>query len=336
MLRKPSIQILAVLVVVSVASGGNGTKSNNMAACRSALQTYGEVMGNLQSCAVVSILPSNICQNCLVPYLAVLREYKNLDTVQFSNTETCKQFYVNSAHFLAADSYMFTHTFEAAVNASSPFLRANCGSCYAGDRLSMDSDLKPAIEDYIKSYVDVKACFEKWAFVVDDTASPVCAHCSDAFQKSQELFLTTIMHNATDYLSFTKVCLDVADRYQELNHLYQKYDCNPNVRAYVDMGVEFGFGIAFLLIGVMFYGPTYSALDRRIDIKRKNSVYIRSQCSENMQGSRRRGTSSSSSDADSVSPSVYTITDNCPYPSTSTRTNQSMFNEDVTVATLKT
>ena len=63
---------------------------------------------------------------------------------------------------------------------------------------------------------------------------------------------------------------------------------------------------------------------------------IRSQCSENMQGSRRRGTSSSSSDADSGSPSVYTITDNCPYPSTSTRTNQSMFNEDVTVATLKT
>ena len=77
------------------------------------------------------------------------------------------------------------------MNASSPFLRANCGSCYAGDRLSMDSDLKPAIEDYIKSYVDVKACFEKWAFVVDDTASPVCAHCSDAFQKSQELFLST-------------------------------------------------------------------------------------------------------------------------------------------------
>ena len=91
-------------------------------------------------------------------------------------------------------------------------MRANCGSCYAGDKLSMDSDLKPAIEDYIKSYVDVKACFDKWAFVVDDTASPVCAHCSDVFQKSQQLFLTTIMHNATDYLSFTKVCLDVADR----------------------------------------------------------------------------------------------------------------------------
>ena len=47
--------------------GGGDVGGSDMSACRSALASYSGAMGDLQSCVVVSILPSDICQVRLLP-----------------------------------------------------------------------------------------------------------------------------------------------------------------------------------------------------------------------------------------------------------------------------
>jgi len=278
--------------------GGGDVGSSDMSACRSALASYSGAMGDLQSCVVVSILPSDICQNCLLPYLGVIRQYKNLDQVRFSERETCKQLYVNSAHFLTTDSYMFTHTYEAAVNSSSPFLRGNCQSCYVqSQNLTVDSQLREEVETYLQMYLDVKLCFMKWEaqehLPGEDDPTPVCKECSKVFEKSQTFFKSQIMGNSSSFKAFSEVCLDISDRYQELNHFYEKFHCKPNANTNPLMGFEFVFGAIFLVAATFFYSPSLHAYKTGLDKKWNCNVLIQSQCSS-AANRKRRITSTSS------------------------------------------
>merc|ERR1719391_1145876 len=148
----------------------------------------------------------------------------------------------------------------------------------------MESELTPEVETYISAYSRVKECFDKYAFVVDNTASPVCDHCSDIFEESQQIFKRQIMENKTNYKAFTEVCLDVADRYNELNHIYEKFLCSANANTTPEQGFQFGFAAGFILIIAIFYSPTFSSYRVKLDVKWNNAVYVVTQNSENAHG----------------------------------------------------
>ena len=48
-------------------------------------------------------------------------------------------------------NFFSRHTYEAAVNSSSPFLRGNCQSCYVqSQNLTVDSQLREEVETYLQ------------------------------------------------------------------------------------------------------------------------------------------------------------------------------------------
>jgi len=62
--------ISLMLLMTSAAEIDWKAKNESMSdsACREALDEYSIAVGNLQRCSMVNILPSNICQKCLLDY----------------------------------------------------------------------------------------------------------------------------------------------------------------------------------------------------------------------------------------------------------------------------
>lgn len=249
--------------------------------CRSALEDYSKAMGELQRCSVVSILPSNICQSCLVAYAQVLDSWSYMDAVSFNANFTCMQFYRESGRryqLITTDSYMFTHTFMAATNQSSPFARANCRQCYQLDaekgelggeksggeeELTADAKLKDEVRTYLRLYDQAKDCFMNWEFVDlrDDNKNLVCRECQESFAKSQNYFEENFLKNDSFVEIMTSLCLDIADRYQELNQLYEGFSCRPEPEIGATLGSDFG---AYALLLLIFFGCYATTISNRL------------------------------------------------------------------------
>jgi len=167
--------------------------------------------------------------------------------------------YAESHKYLLTDSYMFTQSFQSATNGSSAFARANCLQCYERDAQKIPgTEPKIEVQTYLKLYEQTKKCILEKQYIEFHNETLICQDCRKEFTKSQKYFEQFILGNSSVYQVFTGLCLDVADRYQELNQLFEGYNCKPNLTQRTSLAMDIGGFSVLVFIFLGCYWPTIS------------------------------------------------------------------------------